>query len=655
MIKQIYTGTALIICGAVFAQVGINTDTPSATLDVMGKPTEVSTMDGIIAPRIEGAQLRAKTYTPEQTGALVYVTAADTAPAGQTVDVTSIGYYYFNGTKWVSIGAGSGAGTDTSIYNSDGLLTGPGGSRTLTLNGKSLNFVGAERNTYWDTAGRIHQQTTNPSNDAAMGFHGGSANLWIQQWYNASSEITASGNSSGLGLATHFTNDPAPIILSTSPGSNTTGVERMRITGEGNIGINTEDPTEKFDNGGITRLRTLPLNGTTNAINTDSAGNTSASQDQTFTATRTVVADANGVLGSVAGLPVNPVNIYNANGFLTSARTLTNSGFALTFLGSNQSTTFSSAGGIRQFGTAGIKRADIVLTANDNNGDAANSTMSIYQDAESAGQIIVGSDSRGLTIGSRFTTQSAPIKFETSAGGGANSIEKMRITGEGNIGVATGTPTEKLDNNGITRLRNLPQNGTANAIYTMPGGAASTNQDQTFTATRTVVADANGVLGYVNTLPSDAGTTKVIVNVSVPGTQNLMNAFSPPVTGQFTNESIDTYNAWTNNIFTVPANLTGLYSVVMQNSSSHTSTGTATPTWSTIAFYEKSTDGGTNWSELMRHTYSNLAGTIVDNGNTVYWTGFLNAGDQLRVRLNCNSTTDNIIKNGGITITKIAQ
>lgn len=57
----------------------------------------------------------------------------------------------------------------------------------------------------------------------------------------------------------------------------------------------------------------------------------------------------------------------------------------------------------------------------------------------------------------------------------------------------------------------------------------------------------------------------------------------------------------------------------------------------------------------MRHTYSNLAGTIVDNGNTVYWTGFLNAGDQLRVRLNCNSTTDNIIKNGGITITKIAQ
>jgi len=34
---------------------------------------------------------------------MVYVTAADTAPAGQTIDVTEIGYYYFNGTIWVII------------------------------------------------------------------------------------------------------------------------------------------------------------------------------------------------------------------------------------------------------------------------------------------------------------------------------------------------------------------------------------------------------------------------------------------------------------------------------------------------------------------------------------------------------------------------
>ena len=34
-------------------------------------------------------------------GAMVYVTAADTAPAGQTINVTTTGYYAFDGTVWI--------------------------------------------------------------------------------------------------------------------------------------------------------------------------------------------------------------------------------------------------------------------------------------------------------------------------------------------------------------------------------------------------------------------------------------------------------------------------------------------------------------------------------------------------------------------------
>ncbi|WP_431608965.1 hypothetical protein [Chryseobacterium sp. 'Rf worker isolate 10'] len=82
------------------AQVGLNTSSPAATLDVVGKPTVTSALDGIIPPRIIGNQLRAKNYTAAQTGTLVYVTAADTAPAGQTVNVTAAGLYSFNGTVW---------------------------------------------------------------------------------------------------------------------------------------------------------------------------------------------------------------------------------------------------------------------------------------------------------------------------------------------------------------------------------------------------------------------------------------------------------------------------------------------------------------------------------------------------------------------------
>lgn len=82
------------------AQIGINTGNPQASLDITGKPTNTSALDGVIFPRITGNQLRAKTYTSAQTGANVFVTAADSAPAGQTINVTTSGNYYFDGTVW---------------------------------------------------------------------------------------------------------------------------------------------------------------------------------------------------------------------------------------------------------------------------------------------------------------------------------------------------------------------------------------------------------------------------------------------------------------------------------------------------------------------------------------------------------------------------
>ena len=92
------------------AQIGINTTSPRATLDVVGFPADKSKLDGIIAPRLTGDELRAKSYTANQTGAMVYVTAADSAPAAQTINVNAAGYYYFDGTAWVKQ-AGSATGT----------------------------------------------------------------------------------------------------------------------------------------------------------------------------------------------------------------------------------------------------------------------------------------------------------------------------------------------------------------------------------------------------------------------------------------------------------------------------------------------------------------------------------------------------------------
>lgn len=102
--KKSFTIALALAATVSFAQnVGINTDVPAATLDVVGKPADSAVLDGIIAPRITGNQLSEKTYTAAQTGAVVYATASADTLSGQVVNVNSEGFYFFNGTVWQKI------------------------------------------------------------------------------------------------------------------------------------------------------------------------------------------------------------------------------------------------------------------------------------------------------------------------------------------------------------------------------------------------------------------------------------------------------------------------------------------------------------------------------------------------------------------------
>jgi hypothetical protein len=233
-------------------------------------------------------------------------------------------------------------------------------------------------------------------------------------------------------------------------------------------------------------------------------------------------------------IKTSDINIYNNNGSLISTRTLTNNGFALNFTGAEQTTGWSAIGGINQRGFGGIKRASIILSSDDNDGNAVTSRMQLFQDPESVGQITATNDSRGLNIGSTSTMTAAPITFMTSAGSNANGTEKMRINSDGNVGINTSLPSEKFDVNGNTRVRNLPLNGATNAIYTQSNGSASATQNQTFTATKTVVADANGVLGYVTGLPSTSGGGGALsVGSSITATYSVPNATATVGGGSF--------------------------------------------------------------------------------------------------------------------------
>jgi hypothetical protein len=124
---------------AMNAQVGVNTDNPKATLDVMGKPSDVTVADGFIAPRITGNQLKAKDalYGTDQIGAVIYATAAASPVSTKTANVTAAGYYYFNGTVWLSLtGVGSGTSIELSYsYNpTTNVLTLNDGTTTTNIN-----------------------------------------------------------------------------------------------------------------------------------------------------------------------------------------------------------------------------------------------------------------------------------------------------------------------------------------------------------------------------------------------------------------------------------------------------------------------------------------------------------------------------------------
>ena len=139
MKKTIFTAL-LLVSTLAYSQVGINTTDPKATLDVVANATESKMVDGIIAPRLTGNELKSKDtlYSTDQKGAIIYATAAASPTTAKTINVTTAGYYYFDGSVWKAF-ASSSTFTQTDDWHTTGNSgTTPGNNFLGTTDDKDL-------------------------------------------------------------------------------------------------------------------------------------------------------------------------------------------------------------------------------------------------------------------------------------------------------------------------------------------------------------------------------------------------------------------------------------------------------------------------------------------------------------------------------------
>jgi hypothetical protein len=107
----IFTAISIVISLQSFCQVGINTDNsqpdPSAVLDLK------STNKGLLPPRVSLTAINSTDpITSPAIGLLVYNTANAGAPPNNVVP----GYYYWNGTNWISVAVPAGTNVGDMLY-----------------------------------------------------------------------------------------------------------------------------------------------------------------------------------------------------------------------------------------------------------------------------------------------------------------------------------------------------------------------------------------------------------------------------------------------------------------------------------------------------------------------------------------------------------
>ncbi|KUJ54631.1 beta strand repeat-containing protein [Chryseobacterium aquaticum] len=526
-----------------FAQVGIDTETPKATLDVVGKPSQVDKVDGIIAPRITGDQLKVKTgYGLPQEGTLIYVTAAATGtPAGQTVNVTSPGYYYFDGAVWVKqlsgvlpSSGGSGTVTNFSAGDLSPLFT-TTEATTTTTPALSFTLTNAGANTFF---GNTTGSATAPSYNTASNLSSvaGSA--------SATSPVTISGGNNALvnvAGATVAVNNTAPLWnanqLNGNSVANTTPTNGQVLTYNGTSWVPSTVATASVDwhvignadseistatetlDAAVVSTNYLGTKGLTDDLVIATAGKTHAVIDVTGTFT--------GGGNDASSLSWGKGNILDTNtNTIALGRDNTASGDFSMAIGRNNSATSTAAIAIGGQAVTGAGAGTII----------PNTNSGTYSSSIGFGNTVSGNKNQVFGIRNIVSAANTAINFlgGTNVIGNDNEINSRNSVIIGNTNktdvAASGTPNSVIvvgnSNGNSSKLGGFILGSSNNTSTGYVFGAGNTNTTTSTSVSNTMVIgfDFNNTTmaertnSYANNqhyfAPSNAAKTNVGINTN---------------------------------------------------------------------------------------------------------------------------------------------
>ncbi|MFS4471157.1 hypothetical protein [Chryseobacterium sp. T20] len=241
--KLLLTGLLTIFSLVAKSQMGINTASPTATLDVTAKNSTGtgSAVEGILIPRVDRQKAQSMTGVPVST--LIYVNNITTGTTtGTAVNIDAVGYYYYSGTEWTKLN------NPVNIYNADGTLT---GNRTVTQGTNTLAFTGTQTNAFSVDGSTLSVDAANDR--VGLGTATPDTKLTISTPDNSFGLNHTNGT---INLKTYIGSGVASLGTTTANDLRfmTNNTQKMSITSTGDVGIGTVTPQKKLHVSGSLQL-----------------------------------------------------------------------------------------------------------------------------------------------------------------------------------------------------------------------------------------------------------------------------------------------------------------------------------------------------------------------------------------------------------------